>query len=162
MSLFRNRRPTSPTPSVVSIDITYRCNLQCGMCPVWPLGTGPDGEEELSTTEICDFAESLHTKSGVGHFRFLGGEPLVRSDLPEIVRSVSSYATTEITTNGLLLDEDRARRIVEAGVHQINISLDGPRENCEALRGPGVYETVTENLRSLVSIVSKSNGRRYH
>ncbi len=141
-------------PSLVSFDITYRCNLRCKMCPVWEFGEEYDRRQELSADRIGDIAEDLHARFKIAHFRFLGGEPLLRADLPQIIRRVSGFATTEVTTNGLLLTPERSRQLLDAGVRQINVSLDGPRENSEALRGPGVYDTVVENLRTLVRITA--------
>lgn len=139
-------------PIIASFDITYRCNLKCVMCHAWPESKKIGKDQELSREEIVSAAKHISEKYGVRVFRFLGGEPLIRKDLIEIVRDISSFATTLVTTNGLLLDEPTCRALINAGLTGISISLDGPRENCDTLRGKGVYERVLTGLRTLLRV----------
>lgn len=139
-------------PAVASFDITYRCNLSCVMCHTWPKGRSIGREQELSADEVIIIARRLFDHYGVKVFRFLGGEPLVRDDLTEIVRGVSSFATTLITTNGLTLNEPTCRGLIDAGLAGISVSLDGPRENCDALRGQHVYDRVVNGLKTMARV----------
>ena len=140
------------SPLIATFDITYRCNLNCVMChaPAWAKAHG--SEPELSRDKIISTARRLTKEHGIGCFRFLGGEPRLREDLPDIIREVSSFAATVTTTNGLLLDKDMCATLVDAGLGVLNVSLDGPRENCDALRGEGTYERVVQGIRTFLYV----------
>jgi cyclic pyranopterin phosphate synthase len=92
----------------------------------------PSGGIPLSNPEsILSFEEILEVvkaavKMGVRKVRISGGEPLVRRDIPELVRMVASVGGVEdlaMSTNGVLLARF-ARSLAEAGLHRVNISLD--------------------------------------
>ena len=89
------------------ISITDRCNLRCTYCmPVEPVWF--PREQILSYEEIARLA-AVAAGGGVRKLRLTGGEPLLRRDLPELVRMLADTAGVEelsLTTNGLLLDED--------------------------------------------------------
>jgi len=140
------------TPVAASFDITFRCNLHCVMCHTWVKEKEIGEKDELSTVEIVGTARHLRERYGVEIIRFMGGEPLLREDLPEIVREVSQLATTLITTNGVLLDEPMSRALIEAGLSGVSVSLDGPRENCDALRGSGTWDRAVAGLRVLLRV----------
>ena len=106
------------------ISVTDRCNLRCTYCmpeePVW----FPHGEI-LSFEEIVRLVRVAVVR-GVRKLRLTGGEPLIRRDLPVLVRMLSSEPGVEdlsLTTNGLLLDT-LASRLADAGLTRVNVSLD--------------------------------------
>jgi cyclic pyranopterin phosphate synthase len=106
------------------ISVTDRCNLRCAYCmpeePSWF-----PREEILSYEEILGLARIFMSR-GVRKFRITGGEPLLRRDLPELVRMLAAAPAVEelsLTTNGVLLDE-LADDLVAAGLQRINVSLD--------------------------------------
>lgn len=122
------------------------------MCHTWLKGKEVGQNQELSSEEIVSAAKHIFESYGVSIFRFLGGEPLIRKDLAEIVRGISPFATTLITTNGLLLNEPTCRALVEAGLAGVSVSVDGPRENCDVLRGKGVYDRAVTGLKTLIRV----------
>lgn len=140
------------SPVAVSYDITFRCNLKCVMCHTWMKSKEITQDQELLSDQIVSISKDLHERYGVSIFRFLGGEPLLREDLPYIISSLSPFATTLITTNGTLLDEPICRKLIEAGVSGISISIDGPRENSDAVRGNGVYDKAVTGLKTLMRV----------
>lgn len=82
--------------------------------------------EDLLTFEEIATLASLFTELGLAKVRLTGGEPLLRHNLPELVRRLAAnQAITEIslTTNGLLLPA-QAAVLRAAGLHRLNISLD--------------------------------------
>lgn len=106
------------------ISVTPRCNLRCTYCN--PLGSEhgePPGS--LSTRDVANLIEAA-VSLGMTAVRFTGGEPLLRRDLPDMIRHAKRTARVPdvaITTNGTLL----ARRLPElqaAGLDRVNISLD--------------------------------------
>jgi radical SAM protein with 4Fe4S-binding SPASM domain len=122
------------------------------MCHAWPKGREIGRKQELSTEEIISAAKQISETYGVSIFRFMGGEPLVRKDLVDIVRGVSPFAKTLVTTNGMLLNERTCRALIDAGLSEITVSVDGPRENCDAVRGKGVYDKAVAGLKTMIRV----------
>jgi radical SAM protein with 4Fe4S-binding SPASM domain len=85
-------------------------------------------------------------------FHFTGGEPFLRKDLFAILDYVRKCGfSTSLMSNGTLIDDDMARRIREAGVSDVQISLDGLETTHEDLRGKGSFQRTLEGIRNLVS-----------
>lgn len=107
------------------VSVTDRCNLRCHYCMpeadyVWL------PRKDLLSFEETARAVSVATGLGVEKVRLTGGEPLLRRDLPDLVRLLSrDTRLTEValTTNGLLL-EAQAKDLKEAGLSRITVSLD--------------------------------------
>ncbi|MBA2535855.1 MAG: GTP 3',8-cyclase MoaA [Actinobacteria bacterium] len=107
------------------VSVTDKCNFRCTYC------MPAEGLEWLPKNEILTF-EEIHrlvrvmARMGVSEIRLTGGEPLVRRDLPELVRMLAGTRGVEdlsLTTNGVLLDR-LAGPLVAAGLRRINVSLD--------------------------------------
>ena len=107
------------------ISVTDRCNLRCQYCMpeehyVW-----------LPRSDILDFEEisalvDCFTDLGVDRVRLTGGEPLLRHDLPTLVRLLAAKPPLRdlaLTTNGILLPE-HAPALAAAGLHRVTVSLD--------------------------------------
>ncbi|HSP94698.1 MAG TPA: GTP 3',8-cyclase MoaA [Thermoanaerobaculia bacterium] len=107
------------------LSVTDRCNLRCQYCMperdyVW-----------LPRKDILDFEEvsalvDVFADLGVDRVRLTGGEPLVRRDLPELVRMIASKPAIRdlaMTTNGVLLAEN-AGALKDAGLRRVTVSLD--------------------------------------
>src|SRR5256884_830923 len=109
----------------VRISVTDKCKCGCTYC------MPAEGLEWLRRDEILSFEEiarltSILAALGVGEVRLTGGEPLVRRDLPELVRMLARIPGVEdlsLTTNGILL-ERLAGALVDAGLRRLNVSLD--------------------------------------
>jgi cyclic pyranopterin phosphate synthase len=107
------------------ISVTDRCNLRCHYCMPEPDYAWLPKETILSFEEIDAIAAAL-TALGVDRIRITGGEPLLRRDLPTLIRSLAAREGVRdlaLTTNGILLAA-QARALREAGLHRITISLD--------------------------------------
>ncbi len=107
------------------LSITDRCNIRCFYCmPEHPV-------EFVARSEILTFEEigrfaQIAVRLGVRKLRVTGGEPLVRKDLPVLIRklvAIEGVRDLSLTTNGVLLD-DLAAPLFEAGLRRINIHLD--------------------------------------
>jgi cyclic pyranopterin phosphate synthase len=107
------------------ISITDRCNIRCFYCmPEADVSFVPR-EEILSFEEIERFVR-VAVGLGVTKVRITGGEPLVRRDLPTLVRRIAAIpgiTDLALTTNGILLEE-AAAPLYEAGLRRINVHLD--------------------------------------
>ena len=132
-------------PKALSFDVTYRCNLRCKMCQTWRIEEGSN-QQELSAGEITAQCVRFKKKFGIKVIRFLGGEPLIRADLPDVIRTVSSLARTEIVTNGTLIDRSMARELVLSGLHQLRFSIDGPARFNDYMRGKGSFERASRAI----------------
>ena len=107
------------------ISVTDRCNLRCVYClPETGVQWQPRANQ-LSAEEIARITEAA-AQGGVTRIRLTGGEPLVRPDIVEIVRRLSSIPGIQevsLTTNAMLL-ERLAHPLASAGLQRVNISLD--------------------------------------
>ena len=104
------------TIDYLRISVTDRCSLRCIYCMPEVPGSPPAflPEEELLTTEEWLAFARAAAMAGIRKIRLTGGEPLMRRDLPEMVRSISALPQVEqvvMTTNGVGL----ARNIDKIG-----------------------------------------------
>jgi radical SAM protein with 4Fe4S-binding SPASM domain len=103
----------------------------------------------METGEILRFIDQVapHRPS----LYFGGAEPLLREDFPTIAARVKSCGLPmAFTTNGTLLTPDVSSELVAAEINQINLSIDGPEDVHDALRGRGGFDTTVTNLRHLL------------
>ncbi len=112
------------------ISVTDKCNLRCTYCmPVQGL-KWIDREECLTYEEITRIVRQM-AGLGLERLRITGGEPLVRRDLPELIRMLAAVPGIEdiaLSTNAVLLPQF-AVELCEAGVTRVNISLDTLRRS---------------------------------
>ncbi len=107
------------------ISVTDRCNIRCAYC----IGSGANGF--LPRSQLLRFEEIVRVARvgaalGIGKLRLTGGEPLLRSDVDQLVSmlvGVPGVTEVDMTTNGTLL-ECFAPRLKAAGLSRLNISLD--------------------------------------
>lgn len=112
---------TKRSPVYVQFALSKYCNLTCNMCKVVE---ARKGERELNLNEIKRLASVLN-KLGAGIIILTGGEPLLRKDLPEIVRIfMQEGLEVRLQTNGLLATEEKIRLLLEAGLKEVTLSLD--------------------------------------
>ena len=110
------------------ISVTDRCNFRCVYCMPKEI-FGPDHQflhrdQILSFEEITRLAR-IFAEHGVRKVRLTGGEPLVRRDLPLLVRMLAEIPDLDLTltTNGSLLAK-QAPALKEAGLKRVTVSLD--------------------------------------
>jgi len=112
------------------ISVTDKCNLRCTYCmPVEGLEWVPRAEL-LTYEEITEIVRQM-ADMGLERIRLTGGEPLVRTDLPDLARMLSSVPGIEdlaLSTNAVLLPRF-AEELRDAGVRRVNISLDTLRRD---------------------------------
>jgi cyclic pyranopterin phosphate synthase len=134
------------------VSITDRCNYKCVYCR-----TGQVGAQyaELSAAEYLRLIRNF-VALGIEKVRLTGGEPLLRKDLPQMVRELASWRTPSgdsldiaVTTNGHLL-EGLAQRLKDAGLSRITVSMDAVNEVTfeRITRIPGSYPAVVRGIRA--------------
>jgi GTP 3',8-cyclase len=107
------------------ISVTDRCNIRCFYC------MPETGVQFMERSEILSFEEierfvRVAVRLGITKLRVTGGEPLVRRDLPILIRkliAIPGIRDLALTTNAVLLEE-MAQPLYEAGLRRINIHLD--------------------------------------
>jgi len=133
------------------ISITDKCNFRCTYC------MPAEGLPWLKKAEILSYEEieriaRVAASIGIEQIRLTGGEPLVRRDVPELVRQlhkIEGLHSLSITTNGILLKQ-QAAALAEAGLTRINVSLDSLiREKFAQLTRRDQFTRVLEGLEEL-------------
>src|SRR5437867_5749440 len=141
-------------PRVLTFMMTYRCNLRCTMCWQW----GEQGlfheltkDHESQQLDLATLRAVIDDVAGEGTGVFLwGGEPFLHRDLMSFVGYVKSKNLyCSINTNGTYLPRE-ARRLVDLGVDAIMVSVDGPREVHDRIRGMnGSFQRIADGVAAL-------------
>ena len=128
-------------PNLVNLEITKKCNARCGFCTCWQVDSS--GELKDYGPAIAKFKPVVCSVSG--------GEPLMRKDYAEVLSSVRPHCHyLVIITNGALLNEESAKKLVHSGVDQISVSLDYlSTKHDEARRIKGLFQHVSEIVPNL-------------
>jgi MoaA/NifB/PqqE/SkfB family radical SAM enzyme len=131
-------------PLTVSLEVTKRCNARCDFCDYWKI---------KDRDELTDFS-GIISKFDPFVVVLTGGEPMLRRDLVGIVSSIRrlpGFRYITLLTHGGFLSEDKIRALVEAGLDQINISMNYPDARQDAERGiPGLFDKVERTVAKLV------------
>ncbi len=131
-------------PLFVKWQITGKCNLRCTHCYL------TDYTKQGPLDKILSFIDYFVSKKVVG-LVLLGGEPLVRRDLEQIVHAASSQGIrVKIATNATLVTPERASALVAAGARQFQVSLEGHApELSDPVRGKGTFDRILLGARAL-------------
>jgi len=134
------------------VSVTDRCNFRCGYC--MPRDVFHEGHRFMPREEILSFEEIARVvrvaveRLSVSKIRLTGGEPLLRRDLPELVRMlapIDGLRDLTLTTNGHLLGE-HARALADAGLGRVTVSLDALDEPTFATMNGGAASSAQRVL----------------
>ncbi len=132
-------------PSKVYFELTRKCNLSCKYCYNRSSFAFPN---ELSKEKIFLLLNELRSV-GVFEVRFTGGEPTMHKDFFEIVNYAEKLGFfISLGTNGTF-DNNTLEKIKESNIKIIILSLDGPKEYNDSVRGAGSFDKVISNIRKL-------------
>ncbi len=109
----------------IRISVTDRCNLHCSYCMPEGAVRWQEKEEQLQPEEILRLSK-LFSDIGIKKVKLTGGEPLLRKELPFLIRHLKKDCHMEavtLTTNGILLKK-QLDGLLQAGLDGVNISLD--------------------------------------
>ena len=122
------------------VNITNRCNLRCRHCFVFREGNPTDIKGEMDTETMVKRLAELQVRHGIQTMLWMGGEPLIRQDV--LREGTKLFPKNTVTTNGTidLIDLPRCTYVV---------SLDGPQEINDAIRGKGSFRRVMKTLSRL-------------
>jgi len=141
------------------ISVTDRCNFRCKYCmpaeifgpqyPFLPKGEILTFEEITRLAKIFSFLGTLKLK-------ITGGEPLLRRDLPLLVKmlcGLGGYEDIALTTNGYLLSK-YAKELFDSGLKRITVSLDSLKETTFKYMNGGIssVQDVTKGIESAISV----------
>ncbi|HNW43441.1 MAG TPA: radical SAM protein [Elusimicrobiales bacterium] len=139
------------TPNLLSFAVTSECNAACGHCSFYK-DEKKDGRPPVTLEQAVYLIRSAQ-ELGVSVINFTGGEPLLRGDLPEIIKSVDKeLSTTAMFTNGWYLKE-RCAELKAAGLDSLYVSVDSadPKTH-DKLRGvEGLFARAAEGIGSALS-----------
>ncbi|MDP7443886.1 MAG: GTP 3',8-cyclase MoaA, partial [Candidatus Bathyarchaeota archaeon] len=125
------------------VSITQRCNFDCFFCHQ----EGESGSKREATPEEIETIVSVAAELGIGKVKITGGEPLLREDIFEIVRRVSTHMVeVSMTTNGYFLSE-KACELKEAGLDRVNVSFHSGKPDifCK-INGSASYQRVKNGI----------------
>ena len=127
------------------VNVTNRCNLACTHCFIYrdgnPNQEPPSVRDEMRDEDVLATLAGLRDRHGIRTMLWMGGEPLLRR--PLVTAGVRLFARNVITTNGTV-------PLVDFGPEALYVvSLDGPEDLNDALRGQGTYARVMRTLERL-------------
>jgi heme b synthase len=134
-------------PRLIFWELTAQCNLKCVHCRAVAMPEKMKGE--LSTAEIFKIIDDI-AKLYKPILVLTGGEPLYREDIFDIAsHAVSKGLRVALATNGTLIDERIAKKIKDAGILRVAISIDGGDANVhDSFRGiPGSFDAAMNGLK---------------
>lgn len=140
------------TLEYLRLSLTDRCNFRCAYCLPQGCARGA-GSEPLSVAEIDRLVRAF---AGLGFwkFRLTGGEPTMRQDVVEVIRTIAAVPGVRrvgLTTNGYRL-ASIAAELRDAGLTSLNVSLDSlDPERFEAVTGSPRMATVVEGIEAAVA-----------
>jgi MoaA/NifB/PqqE/SkfB family radical SAM enzyme len=123
------------TPLEGQLVVIRRCNLSCGYCTEYD-----QHSPEVPFETLAPRIDALH-RLRVQNIALLGGEPLLHTRIADLVRRAAAHSQVSMTTNGFLIDRDIIERLGDAGLTNLQISIDSLRVD------PSHY--VQKTLRSL-------------
>lgn len=142
-------------PLHLDIEASSRCNLRCTFCDKLPLlKPGQLGNLDFELFKhIIDQFDEEHKLWGLKlSYR---GEPLINPQVPDMVKYAKERGVLDVyfNTNAMFLNEETCRKLIEAGLDRISISIDGSKqETYESVRIGASFEKLVENLETLIRL----------
>jgi len=153
-------------PSQILMDITEVCNLACTHCPHPSFMrsehyAGRHLDPALNEKMIEEVRQ--HGQGQTQYIRYASnGEPLVHPDGYDMIQAAVDHSNVYVTltTNGKIMNEKRTQRLLESGVHMIDISIDAYKpETYAKIRVKGDLNVTRDNVLRLIRWVRESNAK---
>uniref|UniRef100_A0A7C3J4T2 Radical SAM protein n=1 Tax=Candidatus Methanomethylicus mesodigestus TaxID=1867258 RepID=A0A7C3J4T2_9CREN len=137
-------------PYRMDLAITYRCDNKCVHC----YAGGPRETPELETADWRRVIDKIY-EIGIPHIVFTGGEPTLRSDLPDLVMHAEARGlVTGLVTNGRRLkDASYLRQLIDAGLDHIQVTIESHDERIhDSITGvKGSWRETVEGLKNAIT-----------
>lgn len=136
------------SPIQASVAVTQSCTSYCDYCDWWKYD-----QEDLSTNEAMRVIYQV-SRLGVIHIGLSGGEPMLRSDLPELIKFAKGLGMlVSVSTNGVISDEAIYKAIMKSGLDSLSFSIDGATaQTHEAFRKGCSFSRVISSLLLAVKV----------
>ncbi|SHH25225.1 Radical SAM superfamily enzyme, MoaA/NifB/PqqE/SkfB family [Caloranaerobacter azorensis DSM 13643] len=133
---------------IIKWALTNKCNLNCKHCYNADLRKSNDDITLYDAKKAIDDMKD----NNVTNIQFLGGEPLLYSNITDIIKKCTDNGITSwINTNGTLIDNGYAKSLVEAGVRTFIFSIDGPNKSInDEIRGEGSFNKAIKGLEAIL------------
>jgi len=141
---------TEPTLQYLTVEVTTFCNLNCRMC--FKRGLKEMPYRHLSLEMFLKSLNEANPRMGV---TFVGlGEPLLNPDFYEMLKETRKRGLIiNLVTNGLLMNEDWSKKLIELKTDKISISLDAAtKETYDSIRRGSDFNKVMANIRVLMKM----------
>lgn len=119
------------------VNVTNVCNLSCAHCFVFRADNPNSPRDKMDDATMLHQLEALRDKHGIRYMLFMGGEPMIRKDL--VLEAMKLFDGCAIVTNGTY-------GIPSVPGHLVTVSLDGPEEPNDRIRGEGVFQKVKQAI----------------
>ena len=117
------------------VNVTNVCNLSCTHCFVFRADNPNKPKDKMNDATMLGQLEKLRDRHNIKSMLFMGGEPMIRKNL--VLQAMPLFERSSIVTNGTY-------GIPSVPGHLVTVSLDGPKEMNDPIRGEGVYDKVKE------------------
>lgn len=148
----------SNTPLQLNVELTANCNLKCKMCY---RGYDMDVRSGALSMEDVKRLASQAADLEIPSIWLSGGEPLIHPSIRAILKVFGDTKPLDfwLVSNGLLLDEEKSRSIVDSGMTWLSVSIDAANPNTyREIRGAEL-EQVRKNVDGFLNIREKMNSR---
>jgi len=145
-------------PLEILLILTDQCNYKCRVCSLWQGIYQDSNKEPLALSEIKELINQCAVL-GVPTFLISGGEPLLHPNFLEIIRYTSQrIPIVRLNTNASLITQEIADELVDMGLQEIWVSLDGPHEYYNRFRGvPNAYQRTVAGLEYIIEAKRKKS-----
>jgi sulfatase maturation enzyme AslB (radical SAM superfamily) len=117
------------------VNVTNVCNLDCRHCFVFRADNPQSPRDKMNDATMLHQLEILRDKHGIRSMLFMGGEPMIRKNM--VIKAIKLFPESAIVTNGTY-------GIPSIPGHLVTVSLDGPPDLNDLVRGKGVFAKVKE------------------
>ena len=137
-------------PRSIYIEPTSRCNELCQQCPRTLLSREDD--RDLSYENFCYIVDQFPVLERVVLHGL--GEPLLNKDLPRMIRYLKERGTYVLfNSNGILLNAKRGQALIDAGLDEYRLSMDGAtRETYALVRGVDAFDKIWRNVKAFIAM----------
>ncbi len=140
-------------PYWIYISLSHKCTYNCQMCGVVKILKG----YELPGAVLKKTLEEISTWKWECVVMFTGGEVFLREDALELIGySIKKGLKTEVVSNGVLINEELAFKLISSGLQNITISLDGAKGSThDSIREKGAFKKALNAIACLVNTKKK-------
>jgi MoaA/NifB/PqqE/SkfB family radical SAM enzyme len=151
----RKLKGWSHAPEVVNVFVTDRCNLRCRECHYAYTDTPGFKLNQVGDMHPDIFYKLINEVPGKPLLSFSGGEPLLHPQVGEFISAAKKKGfICSLVSNGWML-ADRAQEICDTGLDVLTISVDGPKDTHNSVRGRNSFERLEKGLERLLQISSR-------